>query len=115
MPPGHRECVPLLGMQTKAAGASGLERVVVDLAAVDDWRPLVEQSGEGTCQPGLALTSFAEQDEVMTCDQGSLNLGNHGLVESDDPRKCGGPGAKHVEEVLSYLFFDRKELDAAGA
>ena len=59
-------------------------RVLVDLAAGDDRRPLVEQPDQGADQPGLALAALAEQHQVVAGEQGPLELGQDGVVEADD-------------------------------
>ena len=67
-------------------------RVVVDLAAGDDRRPLVEQADQRPDQPGLALPALAEEDDVVAGEQGALDLGQHGVVEADDAREGEVPG-----------------------
>ena len=44
---------------------TGVVRMVVDLAAGDDRRPLVQQADQRADQPGLALAALAEQDDVV--------------------------------------------------
>ncbi|CEZ53460.1 Uncharacterised protein [Mycobacterium tuberculosis] len=60
--------------------------MLAQFGAGDHRRPLVQQTRECAQQPGLALAAFAEQDKVVTGDQGPLHLGNHGVVETQDAR-----------------------------
>ena len=57
--------------------------VVVDLGAGDDGHPLVEQPDEGADHPGLRLTALAQQDDVVTGQDGVLQLGHDGLLEAE--------------------------------
>jgi len=63
--------------------------LVVDLAARDDGRPLVEKFTEGADQPRLPLAALPEQDDVVSCEQCPLDMGEHSLVEADDAREPG--------------------------
>src|SRR5580704_11435332 len=83
--PGDRQVVALLGGQPAAPGADRSVRVVVDLAAFDCGRPLVEQAGERPDQAGLALAALPEQDHVVPGDDGPLQVRQDGLAEADDP------------------------------
>jgi hypothetical protein len=70
-------------------------RVVVDLAAGDNRRPLVEQPDQGADQAGLTLASFPEHDDVVAGDQGPLEMRQYGLPEPDDAGKRIVPGPHH--------------------
>src|SRR6476620_1007849 len=59
-------------------------RMLAQFGALDHRRPLVEQAGQRPQQPGLALSAFAEQDYVVSGDEGPLQLGNHGIVEAEN-------------------------------
>ena len=98
--------------QRAQAGAVG---VVVDLAARDDRRPLVEQAGQGADQPGLTLAALAEQDDVVPGDQGPLEVGQDGLAEPDDAGKRVLARPHHGEQVVPDLFLDAAVHVAAGA
>ena len=106
VPPGDRQVVAELRREPAAAGADRRVRVVVDLAAGDDRRPLVEQPADGADQPGLALAALAEQDDVVPGEQRPLDVRQHGLVEADDAGKPVLPGAHPREQVLSDLLLD---------
>ncbi len=59
--------------------------MLTEFGPADHGCPLVEQPGQRPQQPGLALTAFAEQHEVVTRDQRPLQLGQYGVVETKDP------------------------------
>lgn len=90
-------------------------RVIVDLAARDDRRPLVQEAAERADQPGLALTALAQEDEVVPGDQGAFEVGQDGVVESDDARKTWLAGAEAGKEVVAYLGLHRPVDMTTGA
>ena len=89
------------------------ERVLVDLRAGDDRRPLVEQVDEGSDQARLALAALAEQDDVVPGEQRPLELGGDGVLEADDARERVLAGAQAGEQVVAYLVLDRA-VDVTG-
>ena len=105
--PGDREFLALLLGEAAAAGADRRVRVVVDLAARDGRRPLVEQRADRADEAGLALPALAQQDDVVPGQQGPLDVREHGLVEPDDAREAFLPGAHPRQQVLSDLLLDR--------
>ena len=100
VPPRHRQVVAGLGGEPGTAGAAGRVRVVVDLAALDDRRPLVQQAGQRADQPRLALAALTQQDHVVPGDDRALEVRQHGLAESDDARERGLTGAQVLEQVM---------------
>nr|BFE83629.1 hypothetical protein GCM10020093_062300 [Planobispora longispora] len=80
--------------------------MVVDLAAVHDRGPLVEQPGDGADEPGLALAALAQQDEVVPGEKRPLQLGQDGVVEADDAREPRLPRPEAGQEVLADLGLD---------
>src|SRR5262249_48619021 len=80
--------------------------MVVDLAAGDDRRPLIQQPREGADQPGLALAAPAEQDDVVPGEQRPLQVRQHSLVKADDAGKPFLSRAHPREQVLSDLLLD---------
>src|SRR5579863_4202031 len=87
--------------------------MVVDLAALHGWGPLVEQPGQGADQPGLTLAALPEQDDVVPRDQGPLEVGQDGLAEPDDAGERVPPGPHHGEQVVPDLVFDAAVLVTA--
>ena len=111
--PVDRQVVAELLGEPAAAGADRRVGVVVDLAAVDDRRPLVEQAADRADQPGLALAALAEQHEVVAGEQRALDVGQHRLVEADDAGKPRLARPQPGEQVVADLDLDRF-LDMAG-
>ena len=106
MTPAHRQQVAELAGEAAAAGADRRGRVVVDLAALDDGDPLVEQCGQRADEPGLALAALAEEHDVVAGEQGALELGPDGVLEADDAGERGLPCAQPVDEVGADLGLD---------
>ncbi len=104
--PGHRGVVTELGDQQPAPGAHRGERVIIDLAAGDHRRPLVQQAHQGADQAGLALPAFPEEDDVVPGEQSAFDLGEHGVVEADDAGKpvlaTRHPGEGVVAQFRAY-------------
>ena len=113
--PADREVVTDLGVQPLAAGAHRRVGVVVDLAAVDDRGPLVEQRDEGADEARLALAALAEEYEVVSGKQGALQGRQHGRVEADDAGEAGLAAAHLGEEVLADLGAHGAVLVSGGA
>lgn len=72
--PGHRQLVAQLCRAADARRRDRVVRVLPELRSVDDRRPFVEQPDHRAQQPGLALPALAEQNNVVTRDQGPLEL-----------------------------------------
>src|SRR5579862_864738 len=106
VPPGDGELITELGSEPAAPRAARLVRMVVDLAALHGWGPLVEQPGQGADQAGLTLTALPEQDDVVPRDQGPLEVRQDGLAEPDDAREGVLPGPHHGKQVLPDLVLD---------
>jgi hypothetical protein len=75
---------------------------------------LISQRGHAADQAGLALPALTEQNHVVTCQEGPLDLGQHGVVETDDARKAWLAAAHPIEEILSNLGLDRAVPMTAG-
>ena len=97
--PADRGGVAVLGDLPVRPHADRVQRVLVELAADEHRRPLVEQADEGADQPGLALAALAEQDQVVAGDQGALDLGDDGVVEADHAGQAGLAAAEPGEQV----------------
>jgi hypothetical protein len=82
------------------------------LGSVDHGRPLVEQSDHRAQEPGLALSAFAEQHDVVTGDQGSLELRDDRGLEPVQARPGIAALSKRGEEIVADL--DSKALTAKG-
>ena len=84
VPPDDVEILTALGGQPAAARAHRRVRMIVDLASGDGRGPFVEQAGERPDQPGLSLSAFAKQHDVMASEQGPLDVWQDGRVEPHD-------------------------------
>jgi hypothetical protein len=88
--------------------------MVVDLAAFDRWRPLVQQPGQGPDQPCLTLAALAQEDDVVPGDDGALQVGKHRLAESDDAREGILSGPQPLEQVVPEFLLDGAKLVSAS-
>ena len=113
--PADRGGVAVLGDLPAPPDADRLQRVLVELAADQHRRPLVEQADQGADEPGLALAALAEQDQVVPGDERALDLGDDGVLEPDDAGQRGLAGGQPGEQVVADLGLDRPGGGAAGA
>jgi len=113
--PADRQILLKLCGQAAASGADRRVRMVVDLASGDHRRPFIEQAGQSTDQPGLALAALAEQDDVVPRNQGALQMRQDRLTEPEDAGKGIFARAQPGEQVLPHLVLDAPELMAACA
>jgi hypothetical protein len=104
--PDDRQVLAELFGQPPAPGTHRHVRVVVDLASGHRGRPLVEQPDQGPDQPGLTLAALAEQDHVVTGQQGPLEVREHRVPEADDPGETVLAGPHPGQQVLPDLLFD---------
>ncbi len=81
----------------------------------DHRRPLVKQPDQRTQQPGLALTAFTEQDEVMARDQRPLHLRQNGVVEAQDARPDVVAFGQRGQQILADFLLDSPLTMAGGA
>ncbi len=111
--PGDGGFVAELCDEVAAELGDGGVGVVADLGAGDVGAVRVEQGGEGAEDAGLGLAAEAEEDEVVSREDGVDDLGDDGVFVADDAgeergfRFCGG--AEFGDEVFAELV-----LDAAG-
>ena len=85
MPPPSRPTRP------RQAAQIGLQWIVVNLAAGNDWNPLVEQLGQPPEDTALGLATKTQEDEVVTRENRIDELREDGLVESDDAGEIASP------------------------
>jgi hypothetical protein len=113
LPGDRREVAVLLGQRDAARTYRGVW-MIVDLAAADDRSPLVEQAGERADEPRLALAALAEQHQIVPGEQGTLDLGCHGLVEADDAGQRRLARREAGDQVAADLGLDAA-MDVARA
>ncbi len=102
--PGDLEAIALLGKTVAAALADGPERVVVDLAAGDDRHRVVQQVHQGADEPGLGLPSLAQEDDVLSGEEGVLQLGDHRLLIAHDAGEERPAPPDLLDEVAAHLL-----------
>ncbi len=105
--PGDRHVVPVARDALPARSADRCERIVVDLAAWDDRHPLVEQIDQSAEDPALRLSAKAEQDEVMTREDGIDELRDDGFAISNDAGEQRFVGLKLPNQVVADFLLDR--------
>ena len=114
--PVDRRVVAVLGDRgARACDDTGIERIVVDLAARDDRHPLVEQADERAHDARLRLAALAEEHDVVAGEQRVGELRDDGVVVADhavDERLALGEGARRVG---ADLVLDRSRHPTAGA
>ena len=93
----------------------GVVGVVVDLGALDDRHPLVEQADQGTDDARLGLAALAQEDDVMPRQDGVLQLGHDRLFEAEDAGGERRTGGDRLLCVAAHLRGDRDRLPARGA
>ena len=111
--PHDRGGVALVGGALAARLADGRQRIVVDLAAGQGGQRLVEQADQHAGHPRLGLAPLAEEDQVLTAEDGVLDLGDDRVVVADDAgQEClAAPQAR--DEIVTQLLLDRLALPAA--
>ena len=90
-------------------------RIVVDLAAFDRRRSLVEQPYKLTQDPALSLSPKSKQDEVVTRQQRIDNLRNNRIVVTNDAWKYNFTPIEPGSQVLAQFVFDRSMTSARFA
>ena len=101
--PADRSVRALRGDEVDPVTRDRRERVVANFGAGNHGQPLVEQIHEGPRDPGLRLAPLAEQDHVVACQKGVLELRQDRLVEAEDPlyqRRASGHPSRRVSPQL---------------
>ena len=106
MHPFDRGVVALFGHAVAAGHANGIIGIVVDFAAGYFGDILIQQADQAANQAGLGLPSLAQQDYVLTGENGVFQLRYYRFLEPDDAGKDDFLGANPVNQVVAYLFAD---------
>jgi hypothetical protein len=106
MPPPDRQIVARLGCQSAAPDADRVKGFVMDFTPCDLWSPLVEQTGDCTHDPRLALPAFAEHDQIVSGEQRRFQLRQHGVIEPDNAWERRPPGTQPGQYIFPKLLFD---------
>ena len=88
--------------------------VVVDLGALDDRHPLVEQVDQRADHAGLRLAALAQEDHVVTGQEGVLQLGEHGVLVAEHLGEQLLTGPDPGRGVAADLGLHRDRLPAGG-
>ena len=92
-----------------------MERILVEVRAIDDRDRLVQQAHEGTGEPGLGLAPLPEEHEVLAGEDGVLDRWDDALLVADDAREHRLAGSQRGHEVRAQLLLDAPRRVAAGA
>ena len=87
----------------------------MDFAARDDGNPLVQQFDEGAQDAALRLTAQAEQNEIVSGEDGVDELRNDRLVEADDAGEESFARAQLAYQVVADLLLDRPGSETRAA
>ena len=113
--PGDLRGVAALGHARAARSADRDEGIVVDLAAGEHRHHLVEQPNEQPGDPRLGLPALAQQHDVLAAQHRVLDLGDDGLVVTDDTRQERLATPQAGDEVVAHLLLDRFRRVAGAA
>ena len=111
--PVDRQVVAELLHALPGGGQDRLERALVEVAAGDHGRVLVQEAGQRAQDARLGLAAQAEQDEVVPRQDRVDDPGQHGLVVADDAWKQRLVRVQAGEQVGAQLLLDRA-LPVAG-
>ncbi len=112
--PGDRRLVAQLGhLVARVARDRGI-RMVVDLGALDDRHGLVEQLDKLPQHAGLGLSAQAQKQHVVLGEKGVLDLGNDGVLVTEDIGEERLAPAQLGDEVAPHFRLHRFDLVAAG-
>ena len=88
--------------------------VIVDLGTGDDRHPFVEQVGERADHAGLGLPTLAQEDHVVTSENGILELRKNGVLVAQNAVEERFAGDDSHDGVLTKFFLDRAADPARG-
>ena len=111
--PGDRRCVSLDGQAITRLTRDRVERVVVHFRPGDDRNRVVEQMNKLTKHPGFGLAAKAEEEHVVTREDGVLNLRNDGFLVAEDIGKECLLSANLGDKVPPHFVLDRLDTVAA--
>jgi hypothetical protein len=79
----------------------------VDLAARHDGNAIVEQIGERAQDAALRLAAEAEQNEIVSGQNGVDELRDHRLVVADDPGEEALARLQLAHQIVANFLLDR--------
>src|SRR5438093_4943991 len=89
--------------------------MVVDLAAGDHRHNIVKEVDDRADESGLRLAALAQQDQVVAREDPSLEPGEHGVLEAEDPGEQLLTELEMAEQVGPKLLFDGSVGVSGGA
>ena len=112
--PVHWRVVAQLGHQVPTVARYRRVRIVVDLGPGHDRHPLIQQARQAADEARLGLAALAQEDHVVSGQQGILQLGQHGVVVAEDlgEQWLTSPDAGH--RVAAQLGGHRNRFPAHG-
>ena len=113
--PVDRRVVALRFDDGLCSRAQRRERVVVDLAACDNWNGVVEQAGKESGEAGLGLAALAQEADVLAGQDGVLDSRDDRVVVADDAGEERLLRGQTGEQVGAHLLLDRAGLPARSA
>ena len=114
--PGQLRVVPLFLHEISTASAYRVERVVVDLAARYRRYLFVQQPCQGADHARFRLPALPQEDDVLSGQEGVLQVGDDRLLEADDAWQMVCLASTNpFDEVLAQLLLDGQDLVAGLA
>src|SRR5205807_167893 len=74
---------------------------------------LVQQVDQQACHPRFRLTALPEKDDVLTAEDGVLDLWNDCFFVADDTGEQRLSRAQARDEIVAHLLLNRLDLIAA--
>ena len=102
--PGDRRVVTLLLEHHPRVLRNGLERIVIDLAPLQDRDLGVEEIHQLSENPALCLTTQAQQDEIVMSENPVHDHGDDSIIESDDAGEDVLTGLELGDQVLPQFI-----------
>ena len=96
---------PCSAIRSRQRRQIGLVRVVVDLAAFDVGRHLVEQRGQQADEPRLGLAAQAQQNEVVARKDGVHHLRHDRVFVSENAGKQLLPALDFADQIIAEFVF----------
>ena len=83
----YREFISQFLKLTLTVNTYRVKRVIMNGTAFNGGHLFIQEVYHGPDKPALALTSFTQQNHVMSAEDGIHQIGNHRLIIADQFRK----------------------------
>jgi hypothetical protein len=77
----------------------------MNLASRDVRHLVIKQRSKRAQDPALRLSAQAEENEIVSRQDGIDDLRHHGVVVADDSRKNGAALSQFARQVVAHLVF----------